>query len=285
MTTTAIDTQTGKRLSQLTFGGVLRSEWIKLISLRSTLWCYLILIVVTVGLGLLLSLVRNPTVGGAISAEAQRATAVQAITAGTSLGQLIVAVLGALVITGEYGTGMIRSTLTAVPKRTPALVAKALVFGVTTFVVALVAVAATALITAPLFPNVGVHVDILDSRILLPLLGDAGYLALLGMLSLAIGAIIRSSAGGIAAAIGLVLVVPIVLSIVYGVTQAMWARNVDSLLPGSAGGRMYAYVPSQAAPVTKGLITLDPTQGTLLLVAWVVVIFVVAAVLLKRRDA
>jgi ABC-2 type transport system permease protein len=95
----------------------------------------------------------------------------------------------------------------------------------------------------------------------------------------------HTAAASIAAAIGLVLVVPIVLSIVYGVTQAMWARNVDSLLPGSAGGRMYAYVPSQAAPVTKGLITLDPTQGTLLLVAWVVVIFVVAAVLLKRRDA
>jgi ABC-2 type transport system permease protein len=285
MTTAAIDTHTGKRLSRLTFGGVLRSEWIKLFSLRSTLWCYLILIVVTIGLGLLLSLVRNPTVGGTLSAEAQRATVVQAITAGTSLGQLIVAVLGALVITGEYGTGMIRSTLTAVPKRTPALVAKALVFGVTTFVVALVSVAVTALITAPLFPNVGVHVDILDSRILLPLLGDAGYLALLGMLSLAIGAIIRSSAGGIAAALGLVLVVPTVLIIVYGVTQQMWARNVDSLLPSSAGGLMYAYVPSQAAPVTKGLITLDPTQGTLVLVAWVVVIFVIAAVLLKRRDA
>jgi len=285
MTTAAIDTQTGKRLSQLTFGGVLRSEWIKLITLRSTLWCYLILIVLTIGLGLLLSLVRNPTLGGAISAEVQRATAVQAITAGTSLGQLIVAVLGALVITGEYGTGMIRSTLTAVPKRTPALVAKALVFGVTTFVVALVSVAATALITAPLFPNVGVHVNILDSRILLPLLGNAGYLALLGMLSLAIGAIIRSSAGGIAAALGLVLVVPTVLIIVYGVTQQLWARNVDTFLPGSAGGKMYAYVPSHADPVTKGLITLDPTQGTLVLVAWVVVVFVVAAVLLKRRDA
>jgi ABC-2 type transport system permease protein len=284
MTTT--HTHAPAQLSHLTFGGVLRSEWIKLRSLRSTLWCYLIVIVVTIGLGILLSVVQRPAAAHLVlSADAQRSNGVEAITAGTSLSVLIVAVLGALMITGEYGTGMIRSTLAAVPKRTPALIAKALVFGVTTFVVAFVAIAITALIAAPLLPGVGIHIDILDPRIVVPLVGDAGYLALLGMLSMFIGALIRSSAGGIAASLGLILVVPIILAILSRVTGAVWPGNVDALLPRSAGGDMAAYQLTPAPPVPSGAISLDPALGTLVMAAWVVVFFVIAAIQLKRRDA
>jgi ABC-2 type transport system permease protein len=276
----------GTRLSHLTFGGVIRSEWIKLRSLRSTMWCYLIVIVVTIGFGLLLATVRGPQgPGGALTAELQRSNAAQTITAGTNLSALIVAVLGALMITGEYGTGMIRSTLAAVPKRIPALVAKALVFGVVTFVVVAVSLVITTLIVAPLLPNVGVHSDLLDSRILIPVLLDAVYLALLGMFSLFIGALIRSSAGGIAVSVGVILVIPIILRIVAGVTQTIWPQNLDSVLPGSLGGEMYRYVTDPAAPVAKGAFDIDPGLASLIMVAWVVVLFVFAAIQLKRRDA
>lgn len=275
-------------LPGLSFGGILRSEWIKLRTLRSTVWCYAIIVALTIGLGLLLA-VAMPSGGVTTqsttpSAAEQQAAWLQATTLGIGFGELVSAVLGALVITGEYGTGMIRSTLAAVPKRIPALVAKAIVFGATTFAVALLALVATALITAPLMPAKNVHPDFGDSSFWLALVGGAGYLALIGVLGLAIGAIIRSSAGAISAALGLILVAPVVVQILAAVTRADWAQNLGSFLPSSAGGRMYSYAPAASAP-PEGIVALDPGQGLLVLVVWFAVAFAVGAVLLKRRDA
>ena len=274
--------------SGLSFGGILRSEWIKLRTLRSTMWCYAIIIGLTIGFGFLLA-VAMPAGGMASqgvtpSADAQQAAWLQVTTLGIGFGELVSAVLGALVITGEYGTGMIRSTLTAVPKRIPALVAKAIVFGVTTFVVSLVALVATALLTAPLMPAKGIHPDLGDSNFWLAIVGGAGYLALIGVLALAIGTIIRNSAGGISAALGLILVAPVVLQILAGVTRADWAQNLGSFLPSSAGGRMYSYAPAAVKPA-EGVVSLDPSQGVIVLIVWFVVAFGIGAILLKRRDA
>jgi ABC-2 type transport system permease protein len=275
-------------LSGLSFGGILRSEWIKLRTLRSTMWCYAIIIGLTIGFGFLLAVAMPAggvaSQGVAPSADAQQAAWLQVTTLGIGFGELVSAVLGALVITGEYGTGMIRSTLTAVPKRTPALLAKAIVFGVTTFVVALVALVATALLTAPLMPAKDIHPDFGDSSFWLAIVGGAGYLALIGVLALAIGTIIRSSAGSISAALGLILVAPVVLRILAGVTRADWAQNLDSFLPSSAGGKMYSYAPTAIKPA-EGIVSLDPGQGLLVLVVWFVVLFAIGAILLKRRDA
>jgi ABC-2 type transport system permease protein len=270
--------------SHLTFGGVLHSEWIKLHSLRSTLWCYLVIIVITIGLGFLLAAAYRTDGTGELPNIQQQGVWLQVATLGVGFSQLVAAVLGALVITGEYGTGMIRSTLTAVPGRISALVAKVLVFGVTTFVVGLVSIIATALLTAPLLPAKGIHPDLGDGHVWLALIGGAGYLALIGMMSLAIGALIRNSAGGIAVSLGLILVVPTILQILVGVTRADWAKNVGVFLPGSAGGRLYAYTPGEAA-AASGTLVLEPWQGLLVLLAWVIVLFVAASVLLKRRDA
>ena len=274
--------------SGLSFGGILRSEWIKLRTLRSTMWCYAIIIGLTIGFGFLLAVAMPAggmaSQGVAPSADAQQAAWLQVTTLGIGFGELVSAVLGALVITGEYGTGMIRSTLTAVPKRTPALLAKAIVFGVTTFVVSLVALVATALLTAPLMPAKDIHPDFGDSNFWLAIVGGAGYLALIGVLALAIGTIIRNSAGGISAALGLILVAPVVLQILAGVTREDWAQNLGSFLPSSAGGRMYSYAPAAIKPA-EGVVSLDPGQGLLVLVVWFVVLFAIGAILLKRRDA
>jgi ABC-2 type transport system permease protein len=297
MTTTTTTTAHARGLS---FGGELRSEWIKLRSLRSTLWCYLIIVLLTIGLGFLIAgTLQAPASGApALSHDVQQSTWVTVATLGIGFAQLVSAVLGALVITGEYGTGMIRSTFAAVPKRLPAIVAKALVFGVTTFVVALVGLVITALVTAPLLPAKGITPDFGDAKVWGALLGGAGYIALIGLLALGIGLIIRSSAGGIAAALGLVLVVPTILQIVAGVTRAAWPANIAAFLPSATGAKLYAYqgaaaeslAPNRggaasAAATATDTITLDSWQALLVLLGWVLVALVIGAILVKRRDA
>jgi ABC-2 type transport system permease protein len=286
-------TATAFERSHLTFGGTVRSEWIKLVTLRSTMWCYAIMILVPIGLGFLLAAtVSNVTGGGEMSAENQQAIWLQVATLGIGFTQLVSVVLGALVITGEYGTGMIRSTFAAVPARIPALVAKGLVFGLVTFVVSLVSITATAVLVTPVIAGNGVTPDLGDGSAWLAMVGGAGYLALIGLMAMAIGAIIRNSAGGIAAGLGLVLVAPTVLQIIAGVTQAVWAQNVAAFLPSTAGGAMYAYPadaatsvdPGGAAATTSEFIVLEAWQGALVLGGWLAVLAIVAGVLLKRRD-
>ena len=215
--------------------------------------------------------------------EGQQAIWVQVATLGINFTQLIVAVLGALVITGEFGTGMIRSTFAAAPTRIPALVAKALVFGVVTFVRLLRRRRGHRLLAAPLLPNNDINPDFGDPDVWLAFLGGAGYLALIGVLSLGIGTIIRSSAGGIAASLGLILVVPVILQAIAGITQTQWPLDLLTFLPSQAGAQMFAY--PTGFPPPPDMIVLEPWQGALVLAGWTAAVFVVGAILLKRRDA
>lgn len=277
---------TAPALSGVSFGGILRSELIKLTSLRSTIWCYIILIVITIGLAPLVGFAFASQEGiDAIGADSSQALAVQAVTASIGFSQLVVSVLGALVITGEYGTGMIRSTFAAVPKRLPALYGKAVVFALTTFIISFVALALSLLVTLPVLANGGITIDLADGALWLSVLGAAAYLALIGLLSLAIGAIIRNSAGGIAAALGTILVLPTIVSIFVLITMADWLTDVNNALPSNAGSRMYAYSSEAIADPFASGTSLEPWQGGLILVVWVVVLGALASVLLKRRDA
>ncbi|WP_423919286.1 ABC transporter permease subunit [Frigoribacterium sp. 2-23] len=274
-------------LSPVSFGGVLRSEWIKLRSLRSTIWCFVIMAAANV----LLTLLVGATFGSVdvfgtdLTQEQQQAVFMQVVTAGVGLSQLVVAVLGALVIAGEFGTGMIRSTMTAVPRRTPALVAKALVLMLSTFVVSLVSLALSFAIAIPLLSGSTVSVDLGDAALYGYTAGAAGYLALIALLAFGFGTIIRNSAGAIAASIGLILVLPGLVGLLSGLTQAKWAADVGEFLPQNAGQRLFTY--PTAEPVlaaASDTITLNAGEGALVLVAWAVVAFVVGAVLIKRRD-
>lgn len=274
----------------VTFARVVRSEWIKLRTLRSTVWCFGIIALLTIGFGLLLAFTFSGPQGGTMDTESQKGLAVQVATLGVNFTQLVAAVLGVLIISGEYSTGMIRSTFAAVPARLPALFAKVLVLAATTFVVALVSIGVTALVTMPILSGKGIESHLSDPGVLWALLGGAGYLALIAVMSLAFGAILRSSAGGIASALGLLLVVPPVLSIVSALTNAHWIQNVSAFLPSSAGGKMYSLAQSTTAQgmgpqVPAGIVTLDGIQGLLVVLAWIAVLLAAAAVLLKRRDA
>jgi len=269
--------------AHLSFGGVLASEWIKLRTLRSTVWCYAILITLMIGIGLLIAGFAGSDFQGDV--DAQRRFVVQIATFGTVFAQLVVAVLGTLIITGEYGTGMIRSTLAAIPRRTPALIGKIVVFAVVTFVLSLV----TMLITGSLaILIVGSRVGfvLFDPQVLLPILGAAGGLALVGVMSLALGTIIRNSAGGLAASLGLLLVLPIVISLAGSLLRAQWLFNVSPFLPNQAANAMQAYVEKGSTfGLQDGTLTLAPWQAGLVLAGWFVLFLVFAIALLKRRDA
>ncbi|RWZ67826.1 ABC transporter permease [Labedella populi] len=278
----------------LSLRGMIRSEWIKLRSIGSTWWMYAALLVMTVGIGTQMSSSTSfawlgdeqPTQMG------MQAAAVNAMILGADINVLVVGVLGVLVIAGEYNTGMIRSTFTAVPRRVPVLLAKAMVFAVVTFLVGILSLAITVPMSIGILAGNGIDVRLDDPHYWRAVIGSLVYVVLVGLIAFGIGAILRNIAGGIALALGLVLVAPIALGLVSGVGPQLVLRNVSLLFPINLGRALTAHpgYPDFAAPGEppvrlEGLLVLEPWQGALGLVVWVVVLFAAAVVLLKRRDA
>jgi ABC-2 type transport system permease protein len=252
----------------LTAAGLIRSEWIKLRTVRSTIWSFAIVIVASVTLAIGLSSSASDV---ARTIEEQAAEALWVATFGVYIGQLVMAVLGVLVISGEYGTGMIRSTLTAVPKRTPALAAKAVVLFVASFIVGAIATFAASLISVPILAERGVDVQF-DGAFISRLLLASLYLALTSVFALGIGTILRSSAGALSAVLGVVLLLPfLVFQLEFA--KADWLRALPPYLFSNAGAGMY----------TGGVF--EQWQFFLIVVAWTAVSLGLGALLLKRRDA
>ncbi|MGI9032407.1 MAG: ABC transporter permease [Acidimicrobiales bacterium] len=258
------------------FGGILASEWTKLRSVRSTVRSLLILVVLTLGFTALftwLTVSQWDKTGHSEQTQILADPVGTILGAGFQLSQLAICVLGVLFMASEYSTGMIRSSLLAVPKRTPMLWAKCLVFAGVVFVVAeLVA-----------FPSFFIGASILHSKAQVAL-GDPGvaravvgaglYLAVLGLFALAIGAIVRHTAGAITGIIGFVLVL----------------SPLAQLLPGSVGEHVHSYLPSEAghliAQAHQGPNDLlSPWQGFAVFCLWTAVLLGGAAYLLNRRDA
>ncbi|HEY1105535.1 MAG TPA: ABC transporter permease, partial [Agromyces sp.] len=264
ITPTATHPSQTARTSRLTFGGVLRSEWIKLRSLRSTVWSYLIVIAISLGMALLMSLSMvngmggEEIDGGPLPVEQTHELVLQASTFGVYFGQLVVGVLGVLVISGEYTTGMIRSTLTAVPKRLPALAAKGVVLFVATFVVGLVANLAAYVTSTIVF---GSKFDLADANTLLVLAGGALSLAFVAVFALGVGTMIRASAGGIAEGLGLLLLLPTVLQLI----PADWAHDAIPYLLSSSGMTMFTAIGADDAAITGP----NAWQSLLIVLAWV----------------
>ena len=253
----------------LSFGGALHSEWVKLRSLRSTIWSFCLLFTILFGLGLLFSVLYTLPEG--MSGRAfENSVVVYSITSGALVGELLVGVLGVLLIGGEYSTGQIRSSFAAVPKRLRVLSAKAIVFATTTFIVSLSALVATYFVSAPVLAGKGVDSSIWNWEIGGPILGLAAFLTLLGVISMGIGAIVRSTAGGIAGSLGLILVLPNVLYVM----RADWATAIADTLPSIIGKGLF-YFEGDA----------EPWQAALVMLAWLAAFFSIAVVLIKKRDA
>lgn len=276
---TAVTTPTGTGLS---FPHLVRSEWIKLRSIRSTVWCYGILVLLTIAMAVLLGALVNRG-GAAVPTEAANAQLVSINTAGVSITALVVGVLGVLIITGEYGTGQIRSTFTADPRRTGVVLAKAFVLAVTTFVVSAVATWIGVAISTPLQAANAVRADLADPAVIMPIVGSSVYVTLLALLAYGIGLLVKSSAGGIAITLGILLVLPVILSVFAGLTNAQWVMDLLALLPDQAGSHLFAYSASAAQTPQTGLV-LNGWGGFGVLAAEVLVVGGAALAAARARD-
>ncbi len=258
------------------FGRLLRSEWTKLRSVRSTVWSMAILLVVVLGFtALFMGLIAGQWDKQEASQQAviRADPTAQILGAGFFLGQLAVCVLGVMVITSEYSTGMIRASLLAVPRRIPMLAAKAVVFGVLVLVLGeIVSFGSFAIGSAILHSHAPVALG--DPGVLRAVIGAGLFLGVLGLFSLSVGAIVRSTPAGITGVIAFVLVL----------------APLSQLIPGSVGKHIHAYLPTEAGHLIAQAQRADgdllgPWQGLLVFVVWTVALFAVACVLLKRRDA
>ena len=258
------------------FGKLLLTEWIKIRSVRSTLWTLILLFVVTVGFTALLCL--------AISAswrQSRPATHASVIAdpvgtiLGTGLlfGQLAVCVLGVMIISSEYGSGTIRVSLLAVPRRWPMLTAKMLVFAIIVFVVGELAAFGSFFAGSAILHS-HVHVSLSDPGVTRAILGAGLYLTVLGWFSMAIGGLLRHTAGAITTAIGVVFVLPIIAAFL----PASWGQHIHDYLPSSSG--------SMIAQAHQGVNqVLSPWQGFGVFCIWTALLLAAAFTLLQRRDA
>jgi hypothetical protein len=251
---------------------VIESEWIKFRSLRSTWFSLGAALLIAIGLGILFSALRGHDIarhGGAGSDF----DPVQLSLRGMFLAQLAVGVLGVLTITGEYSTGMIRASLSAVPRRYQVLVAKAVVFAVSTFVVATFAALIAFLGGQAALDSNHLGVSIGSSGALRAVIGAGLYLMLVGVLALGCGFALRNTGGAIATLFGLLLVLPILGEAL----PSSWQPHVNRYLPMNAGTAIMA--------TRQDPDSLAPWPGLAVFAAYVVVAIVVGLVVLRRRDA
>ncbi len=259
---------------------VLRSEWIKLWTLRSTLWTTGLTIVVLVLLAWAMAASAGAAPDQFAGGEGSASMVYMVLAPGQIFGALVLVVLAALTVTGEYGTGQVRSTFAAVPRRLPVLWAKGLVVAVVTFATAAVGTALSLLLAGAIEP--AMQPDWSDPEMLRIVLGTPLYIATVALLGFALGALMRNTAATIATVIGFVLVVESVLNLI------SWKplEYVRPFLPSSAGARVAT--PEEFLDMTNQMSTqavdLSPWGGYAVLVGWVVVILAAAAVRLRTRD-
>ncbi|WP_163274928.1 ABC transporter permease subunit [Cellulomonas iranensis] len=280
-TSPAAPTRTRASAARVSFFGVVRSEWIKLWSVRSTYWVIAVMLVVMPLFAWPVALSADFMVTTLDTTPGSAVIVAAVLTPGQMFGSLTLVVLAALAVTGEYGTGQIRSTLTAVPARLPVLWAKALVVFVVTFVTAALGTALALLVASAV--KASAQPDWSDPEMLRAVLGVPLYVATLSLLGFVIGALLRNTAATIAIVIGFVLVIENVL-LLLSWKPLEWVRP---FLPAAAGQRVA--MPEQLIEANNQAsslaVHLGPWAGYAVLLAWVVVLGTAAAVRLRTRDA
>jgi hypothetical protein len=252
---------------QVTPARVLRSEWCKLWTLRSTWIALAVTVVLVVVLGAIVGAAYHDGDGDGGSADT-----IDISLFGVNFAILTVIVLGVLVTAGEYSTGMIRSSLAAVPRRLPVLWAKSAIFGTLLFVLTAVSVFVAFLLAQVGLADTRLAASLSDAGVARALVGTAGGLALLGVLSLAVGSLVRNVTGGVATCVGGLLIVPQMIRLL----PVSWADDVAWYTPAGAGDAMGA--------LTRSAHQLSPPVGAAVMAAWTALALAAAGVLLVRRD-
>jgi ABC-2 type transport system permease protein len=252
---------------------VVVSEWTKLHSLRSTRWSLLAGVLLTIAFPVLFAAVTSSHWGTMSASERADRHPLDIALAGVNVSQLAIAVLGVLVITGEYSTGMIRASFAAVPKRLPVLWAKTIVFGIVSFLLMLPPVLIAFFASqAILSRHHLLQISFSDPGVARSVIGGAVYLMLVGIFALGIGAIVRNTAGGIATFAAIFFVIPPLMNIL----PRSWNNAITQYLPSEAGRQIFS--------LTHGAHSLSPPAGGLLFVGYCALTLALAAALLIRRD-
>ena len=257
----------------VTFARVVRSEWTKLWSLRSTRWALAVSFLAMAGLGVIIAAVQMAHWKQMSPQDRATFDAVDVSIGGWHLAQLAIGVLGVLLVTGEYSTGQIRSTFAAVPRRLPVLWAKAGVYAVITLALMLIAAFAAFLVSQPILRSHHVQTTLSSPHVLRAVAGTALFLTVTGLFGLSLGALVRNTAGGIATFAGLMFVLP-------GITAILpnsWGDTIDPYLPLSAGTSILTVHPDPAS--------LSAWPGFLLFLGYALAALALSAALLVRRDA
>jgi ABC-2 type transport system permease protein len=255
-----------------TFGDVLRSEWTKLRSVRSTFWALTATVAAGIGLGAAIS---AATAHGYASSSASSKLSwdpTGVSTSGMAIASLAIAVLGVLCISSEYSSGMIRTSLTAVPRRGRLLAAKSLVFAVVTFVVGEATSFAAFFTGQALISGHAPTAALGDPGVARAVAGTGLLLAALAVLSVAAGTLLRHPAAAIAAMIAVLFVLP-------AIAQALpdsWRNPVTEFWPILAGG--------QITSVYHSAHSLQPWPGFGVMCLFTAIVYAIAWTLLDRRD-
>ncbi len=252
------------------------SEWTKLRSVRSTLWSVVVMGAISVGLMSVIAWTvihswddLSPERRSALTHQPLDVILVQPVY----MAQIVVAVLGVMVVSAEYTTGAIKSTLQAQPRRLTVLAAKSIVLAIVTFIVGEVLSFVAYMVGKSIVAHrISIHLH--DPGVLRAVFGAGLYFTVLSLFSLAVGAVIRHTAGAITAVLGLILVV----------------SGLTGLLPGTWGSRINAWMPTNAGQlILVPDLGPDPIltqwEGMAVFGGWTALVLLVAAVLLVRRDA
>ena len=249
------------------FGNAARMEWIKLRTLRSTLWALLATTAGMIAIGLVtMANTKAPGPGKAATFDP-----VNNLLAGVALGQLIIGALGVLAVTGEYSSGSIRATLAAVPRRPLLLAAKAAVLGAAALVVGEVVVFVTFFAGRPLLTRDVPSLSLADPGVLRAVVMSGAYLAMVGLIGVGLGAVVRHTAAAIGALVGFLYVVPGVLG---GLTGTVVAKFLPTII---AGNSLAA-----AKPVSG---CLSPWTGFAVLTLYVALVLLAGSLSFSRRNA
>ncbi|WP_336209793.1 ABC transporter permease [Nonomuraea sp. LPB2021202275-12-8] len=243
---------------------ILRSEWTKIRSVRSTVWTLAATALLMVGISVLLTVAISNSGQNMAGDEATRIS-----LAGVLFAQLSIATFGVLVVSSEYRTGAIRTTFMAVPKRLRLLTGKVVVFTVVTLAVCIASTFAAFLLGGQLILGT---TSLSEPGAPAAILGSGLYLTAGGLFGLALGALIRHTPGAVVSAIALMYVLPQLT----GLLPGQWGATVDDYFTTNAG--MEVAIPGQNG-------SLGPWSGYGVYLVWIAVTLLVAAVLMRRRDA
>ncbi|MFE5663914.1 ABC transporter permease [Streptomyces niveus] len=249
---------------------VLRSEWSKFWSLRSSWITLAVSVAVLLVFGVIAAAMYRPPAAG--SADGVPTDAVALALTGTSMSGLIVGVLGVLLSAGEYGTGMVRSTYAAVPRRWLVLASKSAVIGSLVLVLSTLGALLSFGLGKAGLRGERIALALGDDGVLRSLFGAGVYLALFAVLGVALGSLIRSTSGGIAALVGVVMLLPGLAAVLPGDLQ----DSLEPYFPGNAGAAIHV--------LHRASDSLSPGAGFVVFAGWVALALAAAVVRLKRTD-